>query len=71
MTGDVILSGSTIYFLLVSEQRFYSLSSSNYPIVETVTTGAPGDGGNTEPICETRLSGMKVCHPQVSFLIAR
>jgi hypothetical protein len=60
VAGDVILSGSTIYFLLVGEQRFYSFSSYNYPVVETITPGVTGKRGDPEPTFEDRIPGMKL-----------
>jgi hypothetical protein len=62
--GDVILSGTTIYFLLVSEQYFYSISSSNYPVVDTFETGASANGGDTEPTYDDHLPGMKLHHTE-------
>jgi hypothetical protein len=60
--GDVILSGTTIYFLSVN--NFYSFSTSNYLELETITRGGSENGGDTEPTYEDRLPGMKLDHPE-------
>jgi hypothetical protein len=65
--GDVILSGSTIYFLLVGEQRFYSFSSYNYSAIETFTPGATGKRGDPGPTFEDRLPGMKLDHVEFHY----
>jgi hypothetical protein len=70
LAGDVILSGSTIYFLLVSEQRLSSLSSFNYLVTEASARGDErGDDGDTAPTYEARLPGMKLNYPELHLLM--